>query len=503
MRFAGAVAVVTGASRGIGRATAGLLAAEGATVVAAARNGTRLEELAGEASGTVQPVVCDVAVPTDVARLFRVAADAGGCSILVAAAGVLFNSPIEDTADDRWSETMAVNLTGAFLCSRAAFGQMRARGGGRIVLVSSLSGVYATEKFPGLIAYNASKHGVVGLMEGLAVEGRPHGIWAISVSPGAVDTEMRLGFTVGSRAGAVPHRPVSSPRPVGRVGARQRGGLRAPGGRHCRPGALPRSPVIGLMPEEGLPLSRMLVVAAGQMNPASDDKAVNVDTVLRLIDEAAGSGAAIICLPELSLTKYLGHWDTRDHADVRRGSRTVDEPDPRHRGAARDHALNTAVVIDGRGEIVSRYRKIHLPGSFPLEGQGAFTYERLYFTPGNLGFPVFSVASVGWASRSATIGTTPRVTASLPSGAPSWCSPRRTCRRREGLAEPHLGDDAQAPRVRERLLPRRRWQGWHRGRRALRWRLHRDRPPRGRAPGEGEDRRRRAGRRRDRPRRRR
>jgi short chain dehydrogenase len=155
MRFAGAVAVVTGASRGIGRATAGLLAAEGATVVAAARNGNRLEEFAGEASGTVQPVACDVAVPTDVARLFRVAADAGGCSILVAAAGVLFKSPIEDTADDRWSETIAVNLTGAFLCSRAAFGQMRARGGGRIVLVSSLSGVYATEKFPGLMAYNA------------------------------------------------------------------------------------------------------------------------------------------------------------------------------------------------------------------------------------------------------------------------------------------------------------------------------------------------------------
>src|SRR5262249_42867813 len=99
-------------------------------------------------------------------------------------------APIEDTADDRWRETIAVNLTRAFLCSRAACGQMRARGGGRIVLVSSLSGVYATEKFPGLIAYNASKHGVVGLMEGLAVEGRPHGIWAISISPGAVDTEM-------------------------------------------------------------------------------------------------------------------------------------------------------------------------------------------------------------------------------------------------------------------------------------------------------------------------
>ena len=75
MRLAGAVAVVSGASRGIGRATAGLLAAEGATVVAAARNGNRLEALAGEASGRVQPVARDVAVPTGVARLFRVAAE--------------------------------------------------------------------------------------------------------------------------------------------------------------------------------------------------------------------------------------------------------------------------------------------------------------------------------------------------------------------------------------------------------------------------------------------
>src|SRR5262245_43887362 len=67
---------------------------------------------------------------------------------------------------------------------------MRTRGGGRIVLVSSLSGVYATENFPGLLAYTVSKRGVVGLKVGLAIEGRLHGIWALSVSPGAVDTEM-------------------------------------------------------------------------------------------------------------------------------------------------------------------------------------------------------------------------------------------------------------------------------------------------------------------------
>jgi len=204
VRFDGEVAVVTGASRGIGRATAAQLAAEGATVVAAARSGDRLGDLAAAAKGTIHPVPCDVASPADVERLFEAAAEAGGCSVLVAAAGVLSKGLVEETTDDRWGATVGVNLTGSFLCARAAFGQMRHRGGGRIVLLSSLSGVYATEKFPGLLAYNASKHGVVGLMEGLAVEGREHGISAISLSPGAVDTEMLREANPDLRAGLSP-----------------------------------------------------------------------------------------------------------------------------------------------------------------------------------------------------------------------------------------------------------------------------------------------------------
>ena len=204
MRFAGTVAVVTGASRGIGRATAVALAAEGAMVVAAARDGGRLEELAAGADGTVQPVACDVSSPIDVERVFAVAADAGGCSILVAAAGVLFKGLVEETTDEAWNATIGVNLTGSFLCSRAAFAQMRGGGGGRIVLVSSLSGVYATEKFPGLLAYNASKHGIIGLMEGLAVEGRDLGISAIALSPGAGDTEMLRAANPDLRAGLGP-----------------------------------------------------------------------------------------------------------------------------------------------------------------------------------------------------------------------------------------------------------------------------------------------------------
>ncbi|MFL5798163.1 MAG: SDR family oxidoreductase [Actinomycetota bacterium] len=204
MRFAGEVAVVTGASRGIGRATAERLADEGAMVVAAARDDTALAALASAAGERIRTVACDVARTEDVGRLFATAAELGGCSILVAAAGVLTRASVEETTDGVWSETIAVNLTGAFRCAREAFAQMRARGGGRIVLISSLSGLYGTEKFPGLLAYNASKHGVVGVVEGLAVEGRDHGISALCLSPGAVDTEMLRAANPDLRPGLQP-----------------------------------------------------------------------------------------------------------------------------------------------------------------------------------------------------------------------------------------------------------------------------------------------------------
>jgi NAD(P)-dependent dehydrogenase (short-subunit alcohol dehydrogenase family) len=85
---------------------------------------------------------------------------------------------------------LGVNLRGVFLCCREAFRAMIPRGGGVIINLSSLSGVKGVEKFPGLSAYNVSKYGVAGLTEILAVEGKPHHIRVIAVSPGAVDTEM-------------------------------------------------------------------------------------------------------------------------------------------------------------------------------------------------------------------------------------------------------------------------------------------------------------------------
>ena len=108
----------------------------------------------------------------------------------ICAAATLRSTPFADLTPEIWSEALEVNLTGSFLCCRAAFNAMRRAGEGRIITLGSLSGVYATEKFPGLAAYNVSKYGVIGLTEAIAAEGREQGISAVCISPGAVDTKM-------------------------------------------------------------------------------------------------------------------------------------------------------------------------------------------------------------------------------------------------------------------------------------------------------------------------
>ena len=191
--LAGRQAVVTGASRGIGAATAEAVAAAGARVVLAARDHEALDGVVKrirDAGGEAKAVPTDVSSATDVERLFDTVQAAGPLAALVCAAGVLTSARFTETTGEIWEETLGVNLTGTFLCCRAAFGAMRPGGGGRIVNIASLSGVYATEKFPGLTAYNVSKYGVIGLTEAIAVEGKELGISAICVSPGAVDTEM-------------------------------------------------------------------------------------------------------------------------------------------------------------------------------------------------------------------------------------------------------------------------------------------------------------------------
>ena len=205
--LAGRLAVVTGASRGIGAATAAAVAAAGAHVVLAARDRQALDGVAGQikdAGGQATPVPTDVSDEAAVERLFAEVAGVGQLSALVCAAGVLTNAPFAETTSKMWHETLGVNLTGAFLCCRAAFTAMVPAGEGRIVNIASLSGVYATEKFPGLAAYNVSKYGVIGLTEAVAVEGKEHGISAICVSPGAVDTPMLREANPELRPGLTP-----------------------------------------------------------------------------------------------------------------------------------------------------------------------------------------------------------------------------------------------------------------------------------------------------------
>jgi NAD(P)-dependent dehydrogenase (short-subunit alcohol dehydrogenase family) len=199
--------VVTGASRGIGAATATAVAAAGAHVVLAARDRPALDGVAGrikDAGGQATPVPTDVNDEAAVERLFAEVAGVGQVGALVCAAGVLTPAPFAETTTEMWDETLGVNLTGTFLCCRAAFTAMAPAGAGRIVTIGSLSGVYATEKFPGLAAYNVSKYGVIGLTEAIAVEGRAHGISAVCLSPGAVDTEMLRRANPALRPGLTP-----------------------------------------------------------------------------------------------------------------------------------------------------------------------------------------------------------------------------------------------------------------------------------------------------------
>jgi NAD(P)-dependent dehydrogenase (short-subunit alcohol dehydrogenase family) len=207
-RLAGAVALVTGAGRGIGQATALALAAEGARLAVCARTAHEIEATAaaiwsagGEALARTVDVADEAAVTTLVAATV---AAYGRLDIVIHCAAVLAVRPIADFDTATWDHVLDVNLRGAFLCGRAAFRAMRESGGGHIILISSLSGVRGPEKFPGLAAYNVSKAGVLALSEIMAVEGRPYGIRVNCVSPGAVDTAMLRQAGHGLKAGVTP-----------------------------------------------------------------------------------------------------------------------------------------------------------------------------------------------------------------------------------------------------------------------------------------------------------
>jgi acetoin reductase-like protein len=193
-------AIVTGAARGIGKGIALALAREGAHVVVA--------DINAEAAARVAAEICQLglsalAAPVDITQASQVdglveqaVAHFGQLDILVNNAGVVSNAPVLDLSEEEWDRTIAVNLKGVFLCAKRAAKAMAAHKSGRIINIASLSGKVGA---PGQAAYCASKHGVVGLTQVMAIDLAPYGITVNAICPGMNETEM-MQFVVAERA---------------------------------------------------------------------------------------------------------------------------------------------------------------------------------------------------------------------------------------------------------------------------------------------------------------
>lgn len=178
------VAVVTGASRGIGQRIAEVLAENGARVAA-------LDLEAPDHAG-ITGVACDVSDESAVDAAFgRVESELGQASVLVLNAGIYPIVPFEETSLETWNRTLAINLTGGFLCARRALPAMREAGYGRIVAIGSSAGKAGGAR--SVAAYAASKAGLMTMAKSIANEYAKHGITANALAPALIDTEMIAG----------------------------------------------------------------------------------------------------------------------------------------------------------------------------------------------------------------------------------------------------------------------------------------------------------------------
>lgn len=191
------VAIVTGGGSGIGFAIACALAGEGVHVTICGRDGRRLERASRDLTGlpgAVLAIPADVSIEEDVQRMVRETMDRHArVDVLINNAGIGYDGTIEKTDPEDWDMVLAVNLKGAFLCSRAVLPIMRRQKSGYLINISSLAGKIG---MGGMGAYSASKFGLIGLTQTLIEEGEPYNIRSTAICPAYVATPMVEGAPV-------------------------------------------------------------------------------------------------------------------------------------------------------------------------------------------------------------------------------------------------------------------------------------------------------------------
>lgn len=192
----GQVALVTGASSGLGRAFAGFLADAGASVVLAARRADKCAEAADEIGGDTLPVALDVTDPAGIEAALTAAEQVfGPVTVLINNAGTVTNNALVDTPPEGWREVIDTNLTGCFLMTQAVSKRLiAAETGGRIVNISSMLGVTPSGQ---VHAYAASKAGINQLTRTSALELARHGISVNAIAPGYIETDLNRDFLAG------------------------------------------------------------------------------------------------------------------------------------------------------------------------------------------------------------------------------------------------------------------------------------------------------------------